>query len=148
MTESRVVFESFRRVSTVYFTSKSHKGLGWSGKGAGIVKVSEPTPNTLILNESGLWRQDGGKEIRFTNVFRWQLKGERLHLEHLRFGADNPVFLFEMAVDANGVWHEMNPHLCRDDCYRAGLRVEGERILVNWLVRGPRHDEVMDYVYY
>ncbi len=141
------VWERFREVVAVRFVSKSHTGIGWSGSGSGVVKVSEPAPDVLTFEESGLWQQEGGKEMRFTNVFRWSLVEDRLRLDHLRFGADNPVFLFEMAAGADGVWREINPHPCRDDCYRASLRLENEQIFVNWLVRGPKRNEVIDYIY-
>ena len=141
------IWQRFREVVALRFVSKSHTGIGWSGVGSGVVKVSEPAPDVLRFEESGSWRQEGGKQLRFTNVFRWSLVEDRFRLEHLRFGADNPVFLFEMCCDADGVWHEIAPHPCRDDCYRASLRVANEQIFVSWRVRGPKRDEVIDYVY-
>lgn len=139
--------ERFRQVVAVQLVSKSHSGIGWSGVGSGVVKVSEPASDVLTFEESGSWRQDGGREMRFTNVFRWSIVEERLRLDHLRFGPSNHVFLFEMPADTDGVWHEINPHPCREDCYRASLRMDNETILVNWLVRGPQRDEVIDYAY-
>lgn len=136
-----------REVSVVHFVSKSQSGIGWSGSGVGVVKVSEPTNESLIFEESGYWQQDSGQKLRFTNTFRWTLVEERLRLEHLRFGANHPVFLFEMQSDADGVWREISPHPCRDDCYRATLKIESERIFVSWLVRGPKRNEVIDYIY-
>lgn len=147
MTSNIELWERFREIVAVRFTSKSHTGIGWSGAGSGIVKVSEPAPNFLIFNESGSWRQDGGKEIRFSNVFRWTLLEAQIRLEHLRFGADNPVFLFDMAADVDGVWREINPHPCRDDCYRASLCLKNEQVFVNWRVLGPKRNEVIDYIY-
>jgi hypothetical protein len=52
-----------------------------------------------------------------------------------------------MAADADGIWREISPHPCRDDCYRASLRVENGQIFVNWRVQGPKRDEFIDYVY-
>lgn len=141
------IWERFRRVVSVRFVSKSHTGSGWSGVGSGVVQVSEPAPDVLTFEESGSWQQDGGSEFRFTNVFKWSLVEDRLRLDHLRFGVGRPVFLFEMAPDADGIWREINPHPCRDDCYRASLRLENEQIFVSWLVRGPSRDEVIDYTY-
>jgi hypothetical protein len=147
MQNERDIWAAFREVSTVRFKSKSHTGIGWSGVGMGVVQVSEPEPDILLFTESGSWQQEGGKEIRFRNVFRWTKVEDRLRLDHLRFGRENPVFLFEMTVDADGVWREISPHPCRDDCYRASMRIEGTQIFVNWLVRGPKRDEVIDYIY-
>lgn len=147
MSSNVELWARFGEVAAVRFTSTSYSGIGWSGVGSGLVKVSEPAPNVLVLSESGVWQQDGGKELRFSNVFRWTLMGERLRLEHLRFGEGKPVFLFDMAADADGAWREVNPHPCRDDCYRASVRLQDERIFINWLVRGPEKNEVIDYVY-
>jgi hypothetical protein len=48
---------------------------------------------------------------RFRNVFRWTLLGPKLvRLEHLRFGPDHPVYLFELAQDANGTWTSNRLH--------------------------------------
>jgi hypothetical protein len=101
----------------------------------------------LVFTESGTWRQDGGKEIRFTNVFRWTLVDDRVRLEHLRYGADKPVFLFKMAMGPDGTWREINPHPCKDDCYRATLQLKDDQIFVSWRVHGPKRNEVIDYVY-
>jgi hypothetical protein len=139
--------DKLREVVAFRFESKRHIATGWNGVGFGIVKVSKPAPNVLIFDESGSWQQDGGKEIRFTNVFRWSFLGDRLQLDHLRFGANNPVFLFEMATDAKGIWREINPYQCGTDFYRASLHTENERIFVTWSVRGPKRDTIIDYVY-
>lgn len=141
------ILERFRSVRTVRFVSKSHSETGWSGSGFGVVKVSEPALNVLRFEESGTWKPTGSKEMRFTNVFRWSLVEDRLRLEHLRFGADHPVFLFEMAVGADGIWQETDPHPCRDDCYRASLRLAEDEVFVSWLVRGPKRDEIIEYTY-
>ena len=76
----------------VLFSSKSQCQTGWRGKGRGRVDVSSPGPGVLLFREAGTWEQDGGKEIRFTNTFRWTLVEDRVRLEHLRYGDDKPVF--------------------------------------------------------
>ena len=124
MTSNLELWERLRETVALRFASKSHTGIGWSGAGTGVVEVSHPAPGVLIFHESGSWRQDGGQELRFFNVFRWTALESRIRLEHLRFGADNPVFLFDMAANADGVWREIHPHPCHDDCYRASLRLQ------------------------
>ena len=54
---------------------------------------------------------EGGRELRFRNVFRWSAVGEALRLEHLRFGVAHPVFLFDLAPVAAGEWRSVSPHL-------------------------------------
>ena len=87
------------------------------------------------------------QELRFTNVFRWTHIENRLSLEHLRFGPEKPVFLFEMERDADGIWHSIAPHLCREDHYNASLHLEDEHLFLNWTVRGPRHNDDIAYIY-
>jgi hypothetical protein len=136
-----------QEIAVVEFTSMSRTGIGWAGSGSGIVHVSQPSLDVIIFDESGTWCQDGGKTMRFTNVFRWTRMDNQLRLEHLRFGPDKPVFLFDMAPDAEGVWRETAPHPCRDDCYSATLQIRQNKILVKWSVNGPKRDETIDYIY-
>lgn len=136
-----------RDVSALQFKAASRSDAGWDGVGTGIVKVSEPSPGVLIYEESGHWQNAAGREIRFNNVFRWSQCEDHLRLEHLRFGPNRPVFLFEMAPDGDGAWHDLAPHLCRQDHYTATLLIEDERLFLNWSVHGPRHNESIAYVY-
>jgi hypothetical protein len=101
----------------------------------------------VIFTEAGLWRPEGGRELRFRNVFRWSAVGEALRLEHLRFGVARPVFLFDLAVVAEGRWRSVSPHLCSEDCYAADMHVHGDRITVEWSVTGPRKQELTAYTY-
>jgi len=134
-------------VQVLQFKSQSQSHTNWGGAGTGVVKVSVPTPDVLLFEESGSWNQDGGKEIRFTNVFRWSIIEDKIKLEHLRFGVDSPVFLFDMELEDDGVWREIIPHPCNQDCYRASLQVKNGSIHVRWLVQGPNRDELIYYVY-
>jgi hypothetical protein len=147
MNTIQAVWALLREIEALQFKSESRSGTGWSGVGKGSVKVSQITPDVLIFEEAGRWRQNGGQEIRFTNVYRWTHAADRLRLEHLRFGRESPVFLFEMAPDAEGIWRDIEPHHCRHDCYSAALRTSGGQVLLGWAVNGPTRDESIDYVY-
>jgi hypothetical protein len=147
MINIQAVWALLREIEALQFKSESRSSTNWSGAGQGSVKVLQITPEVLIFEESGRWRQNGGQEIRFTNVYRWTYATDRIRLEHLRFGRENPVFLFEMAPDAEGIWRDINPHLCRDDCYSAALRTAGGQLFLQWSVNGPTRNESIDYVY-
>ena len=140
------VWDVLRNVQALRFKSESYSGIGWQGEGTGVVKVSEPAPDVLLFEESGKWRQSSGKEIRFSNVYRWSIVENRLRLEHLRFGADHPVFLFEMEPDAEGTWRDISAHPCREDSYSAALLVQNGLILLKWTV-SPKRKELIDYLY-
>jgi hypothetical protein len=141
------VWSQLSQIQALRFHSQSRTGIGWSGLGSGSVKVTPAPPNALVFEESGRWVQNGGREIRFTNVYRWTLLSDRIRLEHLRFGLSNPVFLFELAPNDEGTWRDIKPHLCRDDCYSATLSMTAGQLFLRWSINGPRHDETIDYIY-
>jgi hypothetical protein len=139
-----------REVRALRFDARSEAATGWNGIGLGTVVVSEPMVGMIVFAEAGTWQSAGRTEFSFNNVFRWSAVGEvlrleHLRLEHLRFGPDNPVLLFDMAPGEDGVWREVSPHQCRDDCYTASLGVEGRQLLVEWSIRGPRKRESIRY---
>jgi hypothetical protein len=136
-----------RQVRSLSFIARSAGTTGWNGTGTGTVDVQETAPGILLFHESGTWLTEHGKVIRFGNVYRWALAGEGLRLEHLRFGADNPVYLFDLAQTGDLEWRSTSPHLCREDCYSAVLRVEDDRIVLRWSVDGPHKREMIEYVY-
>jgi hypothetical protein len=136
-------------VRSLQFDARSEAGSGWDGVGTGIVAVSEPMNGVIVFQESGTWQPSAVSRpaVRFTNVFRWSSKSETIRLEHLRFGANHPVLLFDLALSGGGEWRENNPHLCREDCYTATMAVEGERLLVRWSIQGPCKRESIAYTY-
>jgi hypothetical protein len=135
-------------IRTVSFTSHSEAGTGWDGTGDGVVELRSPAPDVLIFDESGRWQSHHhGRSTRFANVFRWTRLPSSLSLEHLRFGADRPVFLFDLAPGEDGLWRDVTPHLCGEDCYSGTLKADGKELIVEWSIRGPRKRESIRYVY-
>jgi hypothetical protein len=70
-----------------------------------------------------------------------------LRLEHLRFGADQPVFLFDLRPEADGMFSSTQPHVCQDDCYSARMVISDDEIQLTWTVAGPEKNETIDYRY-
>ncbi|BCM92947.1 hypothetical protein IAD21_04831 [Abditibacteriota bacterium] len=134
-------------VKTLHFESQSRTGTGWNGVGTGTVEVTSPRDGVLIWREAGQWRQNGGREIRFTNTFRWTQSDDKITLEHLRFGEAQPVFLFQLAAIQPHEWRDVEPHLCRQDNYSAVLQIEEEGLKLSWTVFGPTRDETINYRY-
>ena len=92
-----------RRVRSMHFVAQSETATGWNGAGTGSVVVAGLSEGTLTFTESGSWRSAEGRESRFSNVFRWVLAGpELVRLEHLRFGPEHPVHLFDLAPGRTG----------------------------------------------
>jgi hypothetical protein len=144
------VLTLLRRVRSLRFEARSEAVTGWDGVGTGTVAVSESAAGVVVFDEAGTWRPSipDRNPVAFKNVFRWSTVGESLRLEHLRFGPEHPVLLFDMASGADGIWREVSPHQCREDCYTASLGVEGERLVVAWSIVGPRKRESIRYTYW
>ncbi len=85
-------------VRDLAFNASSSASTGWTGSGTGTVDVAQPSSDILVYTESGTWSPGGGNPLNFTNVYRWTLLSETLRLEHLRFGPDNPVYLFDLRI--------------------------------------------------
>ena len=151
---SENVLSLLRQVTSLSFTAQSQANTGWQGIGSGKVEVSEPASCTVVFHEAGTWQPSAEHQgvFDFSNVFRWSAVGEHLRLEHLRFGVDNPVLLFDMACHADGIWRDISPHECGADRYAATLEVtrggaENVRIDVAWSIVGPRKQESIKYSY-
>lgn len=144
------VWSLLRRVRALRFDARTEAATGWEGVGTGTVAVSEPTAGVVVFVEAGTWQPAAPARpaIGFSNVYRWSAVGEGLRLEHLRFGPDAPVLLFDMAPAEGGVWRSVSPHQCREDCYTASLAVEGGRLAVAWSIVGPRKRESIRYTYW
>lgn len=142
------VWDRFRHLRSLSFVARSGAESGWNGTGTGTVEVREASDGAMTFHEQGVWRPEGGeRDLRFHNVYRWTRTGDLLRLEHLRFGADNPVFLFELTQVGEEEWRSVSPHLCRDDCYTAVLLVHDDGIVLRWSIDGPRKKETIEYAY-
>ena len=147
MTNSTALWDGLRRVRTVEFVTHGTSATGWSGRGSGTVTVQSPVPEILLFRETGIWRPNGKRDLHFHNVYRWTCLEESVRLEHLRFGEDAPVYLFDLAPDSDGIWSSLTPHWCRNDTYTARLRQEQNAIFLSWTVTGPEKAEKIAYKY-
>lgn len=134
-------------VQTLHFESQSRTGTDWNGVGNGRVEIEQPQEDVLIWRESGHWQQNGGRDIRFFNTFRWTRQEDKLSLEHLRFGENQPVFLFQLVPIDENTWRDAEPHLCRQDHYSARLVIQDQCLNLSWTVSGPTRDESINYCY-
>lgn len=142
------LWECLHRVQWLRFVASSGSSTGWNGVGVGSVVVESPEAMVLTYSESGTWQPAIGPTTRFRNVFRWSIAGpELVRLEHLRFGQDHPVYLFDLIPSATGSWRSASPHLCREDCYSAELQPRGRGLSLHWLIAGPQKQESIAYEY-
>ena len=129
--------------------SKAVKQSGWNGVGQATVRVEAPASHCLVFHEQGVWKAEDGKEFDFKNQYRWTWNKAKslIALEHLRHGAANPVFLFELTPVGENSFETVHPFLCRHDTYLATLNCTSQAIEFNWRILGPNKNEEIHYVY-
>ena len=142
------LWDSLRQMRRLSFIARSEGSTGCNGVGYGTVVVDEIDNETMTFTESGSWSHEGtGREIRFSNVYRWTLADDVLRLEHLRQGVDHPVYLFDLVQSSEREWQAASPHMCREDCYSATLVIHDDNIHLRWTIDGPRKRETIEYIY-
>ena len=143
------LWNSLSGVTSLRFVARSANNSGWNGSGNGKVAIAHPNAKTITFTESGQWTTENGKQLNFSNVYRWSLLQSTalIRLEHLRFGKNNPVYLFDLVPENDRDWHSAKPHVCRDDLYSATLRLTPDQIELRWTVKGPEKDEDIRYWY-
>ena len=146
MYEREKLKDLFLRVETLSFLSMSDQQTGWNGSGNGEVEVLLEG-NQIIFEETGTWENNQGKKFGFKNTYRWTLQEASLKLEHLRFGSNAPVYLFDLQQVSSKNWSSVCSHKCDLDDYTASMSVEENKILLNWKVNGPQKNETINYCY-
>lgn len=139
-------------VKKLTFNAKTNSKdeVGWDGKGQGEVVITKESSNIFIFNEKGTWQNKQGAEVCFSNIFRWTLDCNIgvISLEHLRRGADHPVFLFHLAPSGKHSLSSVDSHLCGGDAYFGQIHFDLHSLRLNWRVIGPKKNETIDYYYY
>jgi hypothetical protein len=146
------VWDRLAAIRNVSFKSHSRSIAvsGWEGEGTGAVTVEREEPATLVFREAGTWRSAEGRQFQFNNAYRWTLDTPRtcLRLEHVRFGADHPVLVFDLVAIAERRLQSASPHVCSEDCYSALLELAADMIRLDWKITGPKTDEAILYRYH
>lgn len=129
--------------------SKSLVKSGWNGTGKGCVEVKSEDEGSCIFSERGTWSSAEGQEFDFSNVFRWSIDQAlgAVTLEHLRFGPQHPVFLFNLVPVADNILESVSPYICNEDTYVGQLRCDDHYIQLLWKTLGPKKNEEIDYLY-
>jgi hypothetical protein len=113
------------------------------------VQVEHVDGVTMLFHENGRWSPEGSRELTFNNIFRWTRDpdGLLIRLEHLRFGPENPVYLFDLVPESGRVLTSAVPHVCQEDLYSARMEVGDGAVHLSWTITGPRKDERIAYSY-
>lgn len=136
------------------FTSRSGSGsqCAWSGEGQGSVVVVTCADASVRFSETGHFRLDAStaNAVPFRNVFRWTPSREQFALSHERRGAEAAVWLFDLIAAGDGERADLvsrEAHLCAADRYRARLTFMDDGFDLEWIISGPKKDELLHYRY-
>jgi len=141
------VWQKMQTISTVILEFR--KDNRSYGHGEGLIEITKDEEGALIFNEKGKWKSLKGESFDFNNCFRWRLNHFEglLSLEHLRFGPQNPVFLFHLALKGPSYFESIDAHLCDEDTYFGALTQKNKSVHLNWRILGPKKNEEIAFVY-
>ena len=148
--ELQTFWERLGRTRQLSFSAKTRHGDKPSIRvGKAEVRVEAPQPNVLVFHEKGFWLVDHFPDTGFSNVFRWTYDPHRIliALEHLRYGAGHPVFLFHLIPTASGRLESIDPHLCAEDTYMGNIAWSQNQIDFQWRIIGPKKNDELMYRY-
>ena len=144
------VWQRLLGVTRLHIEANSLKGAaGWNGAGTGEIDI-EQSGSTIVYREKGTWETAEGRVLPFKNRFRWTYDAEQsvIGLEHLRFGERHPVFLFNLSEKTQTQLVSVSPHLCAADCYEGKLDLPAKGFHLQWTIKGPNKDELIQYKYF
>jgi len=123
--------------------------MGWNGNATGVVEVHRDTQNQILFTEIGTWHTHRGTSLNFFNRYQWTLNLQKhsIQLEHLRYGENQPVKLFDLTFIKPGQWISGKSHQCNADSYSAILRLDNKQLNFDWKITGPRKNEQISYIY-
>ena len=147
-TKDKVLWERLINIRSVQFQSRSDAQTGWNGSACGTVTVMIDHNNSFRFIEKGIWTSNQGISTSFSNVYRWSIDHKLIHLEHLRYGEHNPVYLFDLNRIDKFEWQSVSPHVCKKDIYSCLLVLKPEMIQMNWKIKGPKKNEMIFYDYF
>jgi hypothetical protein len=129
--------------------SKAEQPSGWNGIGKAKVEIHPVAARSVIFKEQGNWTSHEGKQFDFKNALRWTWHASKLVfiLEHLHYGPEHPIVLFELKPISLTQFEVVQPFLCKQDTYLAHLYCDQHFIQLHWRVIGPKKNEEMHYIY-
>lgn len=145
----QLIWNQLKCVSTVALISKSNNPTDKKAiKGNGKVSVKQDN-QTIIFTEQGSWKGERNQVHNYSNSFRWtwnRLEG-MISLEHLRYGSNNPTFLFHLIPSKGNRLESECSHACGDDTYFGWLSYSDLFLQLHFRTIGPRKNEELQYIY-
>jgi hypothetical protein len=137
-------------ITGFHFKTATNQVLnGWEGEGIGTVKTVWENDHSLLFFEEGRFTNSNNKSMKCSNIYRWAFdeNNDKIGLQHLRFGIDKPVFLFDLIFQSETQLISACPHLCSKDLYQAKMSLQENIISLEWLIEKPNSSNTIAYQY-
>jgi hypothetical protein len=148
--ELNAFWQILGKIQRLSFSAKSRQnGEDTTKVGEAGVIVTSPIPTTLIFQEKGHWLSEQASDTAFSNSFRWMLdlNAALITVEHLRYGAAHPVFLFHLTPMQPHTLESVDAHLCGEDTYLGNIVWGKSAIDFHWRIIGPHKNNQLIYHY-
>jgi len=146
----RDAWDRLSAVRSLRFSATSNgRSCGWDGSGTGAVEVTMAGNSDMTFTERGTWVGDSGKQLDFSNIYRWRFEWDAgtIRLEHLRYDLDTPVFLLDLVPTDGSTFESISPHRCGADIYTAAAKFTDDIVHLRWYIKGPKKDAEIYCIY-
>jgi hypothetical protein len=143
-------WQQLKDVTCLSFSVKSRQNGDTNFKtGKADVQTLLSGLSSVIFQERGHWIQDQLHETAFSNSFRWTLdiNTSLITLEHLRYGIEDPVFLFHLTPTQPRTLESVDAHLCGEDTYLGSIIWDHAKIDFHWRIIGTYKNDHLIYRY-
>ena len=136
------------------FMSQSLTGslMNWNGRAKATIDVqSVDTCSGKIIHlfEKGQFCSDcSDSSFPFSNTFKLVCQSDTIAFYHERFGAQNPVWLFDLVAISHNTLINKAVHQCVQDQYTVLITLNEKDIEMQWNIIGPRKNEKINYHYF
>ncbi len=136
------------------FTAQSLHGswMNWNGQATATVTVTlnaSAQDNIIYLFEKGQFCPNATTNtIPFRNTFKLVCHPDHIAFYHERFGADNPVWLFDLVATDHDTLKNKTIHQCAQDQYSVLVSLNEKNIEMTWHIIGPKKNEKIHYHYF
>ncbi len=118
-------------------------------KGQAHVEVICQGRHKLVFHEKGQWLLPQFSELIFKNAFKWTFNplAQLISIEHLRYGEDQPVFLFDLTSDKSGHLESINTFSQLNELHFASIHWTKKQIHFQWRIIGNKKNDLLHYYY-
>ncbi len=136
------IWTRLQSIKTVQYLAQDRQGIGR------VTRTMEG-PYSLIFEEEGDLKDNNGFSFNFKNTFLWTVNPNRaiLTLEHLRYGKEHPIFLFNLIPTGNHFLESIDAHMHGEELYYGYLENKRPSLKLCCRTLSPNKNEEINYLY-